>query len=209
MGQHPERQRGRAPHHHPAIPIDAGPQREAADHDLLDADDIGVPEPGQRQLDDGRDLRVVGHERRPRHQRSHEWEELEIADRDPYGVERADDPYVARPQPDFLPCLSQGGSFRAGIGRIDGAAGQRDLAGMGAQLAVADGQRHDQVSIGIGIDRQEGGRCAGGREAAPLESASGDVAVEGAREEPFVEGNRPGRTVQRMGQRVLPAGLLA
>ena len=138
VGQHPEGEGGGAPDRDAAVPIGAGAQDQPARDDLLDADDVGVPQRGERQLDDRAHLRVMWHERRPHGDRANEREQLEVADRDPDRVERADDPHGVRWQADLLPCLAQRGGLRTGIGRVHGPAGQGDLAGVRAEVSCAE-----------------------------------------------------------------------
>ena len=209
VGEHPEGEGRCAPHHHPAVPIRPGPQRHPARDDLLNADDVGVPQGGERKLDDGGHLGVVRHERRPGWQGADEGEQLEVADRDPDRVERPHYAHVVRRQADLLPRLAQCGGLGPGVGRVDRAAGQRHFTGVGAQVTVPHGQRHDQAAVGIGIDGQQGRGGARRREVAALEAAAADLPVQGARQEPLVEWDRAWRGVQRTGQRILPAGLLA
>ena len=87
--------------------------------------------------------------------------------------------------------------------------GQGDLAGVGAQVAVPNGERHDEVAVSVGVDRQQGRRRARRRELATLESAPGGLPVGGARQESIVEGNRAFGRLDGTTQHVLPAGLLA
>src|SRR6185503_7249827 len=116
---------------------------------------------------------------------------------------------VIRWQSDFLPSLAEGGGLGAGIGRVDGSAGQGHLAGVRAELAVPNGEGNDEVPGSIRIDREQGCGRARRREVAALESAPRDLAVEGPWQQSFVERDRSRRARQRIGQLVLPAGRLA
>ena len=89
------------------------------------------------------------------------------------GSSAPDDPHVCRRQPDLLPRLAQRGGLRPGIGRVHRAAGQRDLAGVGAEVAVANGQRDDEVAVGVGIDGEQGRGRACRRERAHARIGAG------------------------------------
>ena len=170
---------------------------------------VGVPERGERQLDDRGHLGVVGHEGRPRGDRANERAQLEIADGDPHRVQRAGDAHVARWQPDLLPCLAQCCGLGPGIRRVHRTARQGNLAGVGAQVAVPNRERDNEVAVSVGVDREQGRRRPRRRELVTLESAPGNLPVGGSRQEPIVEGNRAFGRLDGMTQHVLPAGLLA
>ena len=68
---------------------------------------------------------------------------------------------------------------------------------------------NDEVPGVIRIDREEGCGRACRREVTALESAPGDLAVEGPRQQSLVERDRSRCTRERIGQLVLPAGRLA
>ena len=81
---------------------------------------------------------------------AHERPQPEVADRDPDRVERSEQRHRLGLDADLLPRLAQRGRLRRRVGGVHGAAGQRDLAGVGAQVGLADGERHGQLAVGPG-----------------------------------------------------------
>ena len=92
-----------------------------------------------------------------------------------------------------------------GIGRVDRATRQRHLAGVRAHVGPADGERDNELPIGVGVDGQQGGGRTGGREVSAVESAPGRLAVGSTRQQALVERDRATRTGQRLLDPCLPA----
>ncbi len=98
--------------------------------------------------------------------------QLEVADRDPDVVERADDPHDVRLEADLLPRLAQRGGLAA-------TASVASTAPPGSETSPAWARRSacrtvsgiDEAAVGVGVDRQQGRGRARRRERGAVESA--------------------------------------